>query len=81
MSKVKDGVYHLLGKEISFSTLAEVLNQFSHTTPLSAFVTCNAEDFDIWYYRLRHSSYFEPALGSNIHHPSILTTNLILHTL
>lgn len=47
MGEVKHDVYHLLQKEISSSPLAEVLNQFTHTTPLSASVTCSAEDLDL----------------------------------
>ncbi|XP_057982393.1 uncharacterized protein LOC131167614 [Malania oleifera] len=57
IGKVKQGLYHMLQKEVSPSTLSDALSKHNLKTGFSASVSNNSESFDLWHYRLSHSSY------------------------
>ena len=73
MGEVRQGLYHMLQGEVSPSALSDTLRKMSPLSsfPISASVTSNDQNFDVWHYRLGHSSYSVSNIDGEVHFSKI----------
>lgn len=69
MGEVREGLYHMKHEEVSPSALSDLLSKLNilPSPYVSASVTKNAQNFDIWHYRLGHSSYSILRVDDDVH--------------
>ncbi|XP_022894048.1 uncharacterized protein LOC111408533 [Olea europaea var. sylvestris] len=69
MGEVKEGLYHMRREEVACSTLSDHLTKLNilPSTYVSASITKNVQNLDIWHYRLGHSSCTTRDIDGDIH--------------